>query len=150
MTSGVQWTGLEELKAAMRALPRELADRAGGTVRQRAYAASARMQAAYPVSGRRKKTGGLRLRAGVDTTEELSTFGIVATVRSRAKHSHLWEFGTGLRVTNKGHRTGQMTPNRYGAPVAVPTMMQERARMHDEIVSIMRTAGVQLEVVETT
>jgi hypothetical protein len=149
MTSGVQWTGLDELKAAMRELPRELADRAGGTVRQRAYAASARTQAAYPVSGRRKKTGGLRLRAGVDVVEEHSTFGMVATVRSRAKHAHLWEFGTGNRVTNTGHRTGTMTPTRYGAPVAVPTNMQERARMYEEIVAIMRTAGVQLEVVES-
>ena len=145
-TIRLEWAGLEELRVALRRLPRELADRAGGSVRQAAYRAAARISAAYPVSGRTKKGGGgVRLASGVKVIEELSTYGVSATVRSTAKHAHLWEWGTGDRANRYGNR-GAMIPANYGAPVFVPIVEEERARMVAEFVDILRTAGVELEV----
>jgi hypothetical protein len=69
-------------------------------------------------------------------------------VRSAAKHAHLWEFGTGDRGNRYGP-TGRMVPSKYGAPVFVPTVEDERARMHGELIKLLRHAGVHLEIVVT-
>jgi hypothetical protein len=144
----IVWTGLEELRAALRALPRELQDRAVGSVRQAGYRAGGRIGQAYPASHARKRGGGgVRLRQGVRVTEEASSVGgAMAVVRSTAKHAHLWEFGTGDRANRYGP-TGRMVPSKYGAPVFVAVVEEERARMHAEFVTLLRHTGVALEVV---
>jgi len=141
------WDGLYELRFALRQLPVELHAGAADLVAAAARRAGARIAAAYPVSGlKKRRLGGVRLSAGVTVTESTSSYGAYAVVRSRAKHANLWEDGTKVRQTTRGANRGAMLPRTYGAPVFVPVVTEERNRMHAQLIELLRHAGVELLV----
>jgi hypothetical protein len=88
------WTGLEEFKAQMKALPAHLTAQADSIVRQSADLAAAQMRARYPA-----RTG--NLRRGVTVTSRRSEARLTAVVQNVAKHAHIYESGTAAR-----HYTG--------------------------------------------
>lgn len=141
-----RWDGLDELRWHLTNLPQELSDQAQGIVRTAAHRAALRIANRYPVSGRAKKRSGKRLRAGVSVKEEMSHYGARAVVRSAAPHAHLWEWGTEQRQNARGVNRGAMVPSKYGAPVFVPVVEEERARMFAAFIEMLRHAGIQLEV----
>jgi Bacteriophage HK97-gp10, putative tail-component len=89
-----QWTGLEEFKAQMQALPAQLTTQADGIVRQSAELAAMQMRARYPA-----KTG--NLRRGVQVRYRRSAARTTALVQNIAPHAHIYESGTVAR-----HYTG--------------------------------------------
>jgi hypothetical protein len=130
--------GADELRRALRALPAELAGEARGIVDRAAEAARAAVVAGYPA-----RTG--NLRNNVRLTTAGSGAGVSATLRSSAKHAHLYEFGTAIRHTRRGWLRGAM----HGAPltpkpVFVPAVMRHRAAMTADLIALVERAGFQV------
>jgi hypothetical protein len=132
----VQWTGLEEFRAALRNLPDELTADAAAIVTSHAQEAERLTVAAYPVG----PTG--NLQRGVRTTVNSSDRGgASATVRSGAKHAHLFEKGTGLRRTNDGANRGRM-PAAPSSQQMIPIVIRVRRRMVVALVNLVQKAGL--------
>jgi hypothetical protein len=94
MKAEFTWTGLEEFKAQMKALPEHLTAQADGIVRQFAELAASQMRARYPA-----KTG--NLRRGVQVKYQRREARTTAIVQNVAPHAHIYESGTAAR-----HYTG--------------------------------------------
>jgi hypothetical protein len=122
--------GLEELKAALRTLPADLAAEAGPIVTGAAEAAQSDASAAYPAGGLRD---GLAL-----VTEDGGRFGAAVTVKNRAPHAWLFEYGTATRHTSLGWNRGAMPPGK----VFVPAMERARRAMYDRLRELLRAAGL--------
>lgn len=125
--------GIAELRAALRALPRELKGEGGHIVEARANSAAATIRADYAVHDG-------DLRDGVSVREsEGGPFGAGAVVVSAAKHAHLYEFGTQVRTVHKtGQNAGAMPPK----PTFVPAMVRERRRMYGELADMLERHGL--------
>lgn len=123
----------DEFRKALRNLPKELADEAQGVVMDAANGAKAEIVAAYP-----EVTG--RLKHGVKVTTEFSAFGASAVVKSSAKHSHLYEYGSQVRHTNIGANRGAMPPR----PVFVPVVVRRRKQMYEGLIRLLQRAGFQV------
>jgi hypothetical protein len=132
------FSGLEELKAQLRALPEDLADEASVIVQEHAQTAAAAVRAVYASH-----------RDGGDLTEgvvvEINTwgrFGTSVVVRSKAKHAWLFDHGSQARhyITRHGvqHLTGRM-PAR---PTFIPTMMRFRRAMYVALADMLRAHGL--------
>lgn len=126
--------GMDAFKQALRQLPEDLAHEGGVIVEAQAREAARQIQDAYPQG----PTG--NLRRGVTTQVEHTKFGVIARIRSRARHSHLFEKGTGLRRTSKGWNRGRMP----AGPVQermVPIVVRRRRIMVDALKGLLRRAG---------
>lgn len=128
--------GLDALKQGLRQLPSELTGEGGDIVEQHTEQAARHLRAAYPEGD----TG--RLRAGVKTTIDRSRFGVVGIVRSRAKHAHLWEWGTQVRTTRQGWFRGVMPA--AGQEGLVPIAVRTRRAMNKRLFDLVRQAGFQV------
>lgn len=125
-------TGFTELKAALRALPQELAGEAKDIVNAAATGAGADLSSAYPeVSG--------NLRKGVKV-EHVSgaALGVIARVKNTARHSHLYEFGSQVRRTSSGANRGAMPPR----PTFLPIVIRRRRAMYEALLALVRRAGL--------
>jgi hypothetical protein len=134
MSATVTWSGLDELREALRHLPQALAQEAQTIVQAHAEAARRAVVAAYPV-----RTG--RLKNGVTLTVQPSRFGGAAIVRSRAPHAHLFEYGTGQRRSRTGANRGRMPP----APLAqqmVPKVVTARRQMYAALLALVERQGL--------
>lgn len=131
----VAMEGLDELRAALKALPEDLARDARFRVRAAANAAADDLRAAYP-----SDSG--NLRRGVRVAVEDQAVSVVATVKSSSPHAHLWEFGTQVRRT-------QRLLNRGAAPAhfdqgLVGIAQRRRRDLNEELVDIVRKAGFEV------
>jgi len=133
------WQGLPELRAALRALPRQLAGDATAYIRAAAHGTGATVGAHYPVGPRRKGKPGGTLKSRVKVTEEVSAFGAIATVRSTAPHASLFEYGTGAR-SYRGWNRGRMPAGRTMARAAIP----RRRAMYQQLIALVRRAGFEV------
>jgi bacteriophage HK97-gp10 putative tail-component len=108
VSSRVVFDGLDALKAELRRLPDDLVAEATDTVKTAANDAAQQIIAEYP-----EVTGALDKGVKVTVTNE-SRFGVVARLRSSAKHASWWEHGTEVRhyITVHGRKKslGRMAP----------------------------------------
>lgn len=129
--------GLREFNEALRNLPQELTDEAADLVRSAAEQAKTEIQASYPEG----PTG--NLRAGVTREYNRSKFTTAAIVRSRAKHAHLFEFGTRRRETRRGANRGSMPQGPDGQRM-IPIAIKQRRRLMDGLLALLQRAGFQV------
>lgn len=132
----VELVGLEEFRAALRNLPRQLANEAGAIIVAHAEDAQRRVQRGYPEG----PTG--NLRAGVTLkVEHSSQYGAFAQVRSRAKHASIFEQGTKVRRTRAGANRGAM-PRPPASARMIPTVVAQRARMTQALKAMLERNGL--------
>ncbi len=136
--SRLELQGLAEFRAALRALPKDLADEAGAIVLAHADDAKRQIQTAYPEG----PTGNLRVGVRVDRSQS-SAFAATAIVRSRARHASLFEFGTQARQTRAGKNTGAM-PKAPAGQAMLPIVIRVRRRMVEQLIALVRRAGFQV------
>lgn len=125
MSVRLTWSGLEELKAALRRLPADLRDDARPIVSKAATETRDLTIANYP-----EVTGALR--RGVRLTEDASTFGITAIVKSTARHAYLYEYGT-------RHSAPAPPEKRLGTHAA-----RERRKMYAALADLLRAHGLEV------
>jgi hypothetical protein len=116
MSAQLVYDGLEELRAALRSLPADLALEAGPIVTAAAERLQQDAQAAYPA-----RTGHLRNGVRIGTIGAAGRFGVAMTVRSTAKHAWIFERGTAARKTSKGWSRGAMPKGDLFIPLAIRT-----------------------------
>jgi hypothetical protein len=133
--------GLDELRAALRALPEELAREASVIVTTQAEMAKDQIQRAYAQG----PTGNLRGRVTVNQEGASNVrFGARAIVRSRAPHAHLYEYGTKNRRTSKGANRGAM-PAAPEENRMIPIVVRRRRSMVAGLIEVVRRAGLIVE-----
>jgi len=128
--------GLEELRAALRTLPADLAHDGAEFVDDATERAAASLIQSYPLG----ETG--NLRAGVKHSVVRSQFGVVGMVKSTSPHSHLWEFGTQNRHTRQGWNRG-ISPSHHREGL-IPIAQRERKRLNGALIELVRLAGFQV------
>jgi len=135
MSATVTWIGLEELQAALLALPADLTELAAAIVAEAADGAAAEIKAAYPEGD----TGNLRrgVRVGTLATGPSS---VARVVRSTAPHATLFETGTQTRQTALGYNRGFMP----GANIFVPVVTRRRRAMFEDLVAVVEQAGIDV------
>jgi hypothetical protein len=134
----VQWQGLTEFRTALRHLPEELTGEATDIVDGTSDSAHREIAAGYPQG----PTG--NLRRGVSRERQPSKFGASAIVRSRARHSHIFEKGTGQRQTRNGANRGSM-PEAPREQQMIPVVIKYRRRMFESLKDLVRRAGFIVE-----
>lgn len=133
------WTGMEEFKRALRALPNDLAGEAMRVVEASANGAGVEIRSAY---GEHRVTGNLQDHVEVEI--QRTGLNVSAVVKATSRHAHLFEYGTETRhyVTRAGktHVTGRMP----GFFVFVPRMIRARRQMYEKIATILERAGLRV------
>src|SRR5215813_12735558 len=137
MSGRVQWSGLAELRAALRQLPAALAGEATRDVQASANAATYAVRRVY---AEHVVTGNL-LGATDTVATAVGPYGIRARVVAAAPHS--WWFDNGTRVRQwrrNGKNTGAMWK---GNPphIFVRTMEAHRAELERRLIAIVARAG---------
>jgi hypothetical protein len=131
-------TGVAELRAALQALPAELAGEAGHLVEAAANGAALEVRRAY---GAHRVTGNLQEHVLVNT-RAAGPLGVNYQVKSSARHAWLFEYGTQARhyVTVKGRRhvTGRMPPANLFVPIAI----RARRAMAATLVDLLERHGL--------
>jgi len=128
--------GLEELKAELRRLPRELAADGQAIVQRRAQRAGDTLRTAY---AQHRHSGNLADHVTVSVTT--SPFGVVATVKNTAPHAFIVEEGTATRHTEAGYNRGAMPP----LHIFVPILRRQRFELYDEdLRQLLERAGLEV------
>jgi len=146
--------GLDELRQALRNLPKELTNEAAVIVQAHAEDAKRQIEAAYPIrttglhpTERRKSKwfppGTMKHSISVDRSH--SAFTTRAIVKSRAPHAHLFEYGTDARKQGNGKVVGRM-PVGPQAELMIPKVQRIRRRMVAALVELVRKAGLVVEM----
>lgn len=129
----IEYTGLTELKAALRSLPADLARLGNVIVSAHTQAAYDSIRALYP-----EVTGTLKQRMRIDI--EQSAFGTIGRVRSTAPHAWLYENGSQTRQTALGYNRGAMPPNN----VFIPEAIRKRRAMVQQLIQLVNDQGLQV------
>jgi len=137
VSSKLELKGMTEFQRALRSLPEDLRDEAAVIVQAQADEAQRQIRVAYPEG----PTG--NLRRGVTAERNTSKFGIRAIVRSRAKHAHLFEFGTRPRQTGQGWNRGTMPQAPEGQRM-IPIVIRRRRAMVNALIDLVKRAGFQV------
>lgn len=132
MSASVTWSGLDELRAALRTLPADMADDASDFVTGAAEAAKTEIVAAYP-----DRTGNLRNHVTVGL-RSAGRYGAGAVVKNTAKHAWLFENGSQARHTTLGANRGSMPAGH----VFIPIVIRWRRRMYEQLKSLMTRHGL--------
>lgn len=135
MAMRLRWSGLEELKAALRTLPRDLAEDAKPIVQRNVETARDLVIDAYPEG----PTGNLKGRVFI-ARSDVGAFGSAFTLKSAAPHAHLYEYGSEMRRTSGGASRGRMP----GRPTFVPIVARQRLQMYRELAEMMRAKGLRV------
>jgi hypothetical protein len=130
--------GLDELTAALRALPAALVDEATAIVDDTSARAVALMEAEYPAG---------ELRDGVSQqTINAGPFGVGVQIKNRSGWAWHWDHGTALRHTTGGGRKAHGTGREWGATKPPHTfgrtMAQQRRRMYENLAGLLRRHGL--------
>jgi hypothetical protein len=141
----VVWSGLSEFERQLRELPGQVRAEAQPIVTAAARATAGQVKAAYErvrTSGSDgRKAAGKHLADAVETVvDDGGTSYARAYVRSKAKHAHLYEFGSARRQWKSGKSTGMMPAQ----PTLVPAAERERAEMIVELKDMMRRNGLEV------
>jgi hypothetical protein len=130
-----RWTGLDELKEALRRMPADLTEDGGRIVQTRTLIAADQIRAAYP---RSRNPDSRHLADEVRTRIERSRFGATGTVTNTSPHAREFENGTQERHTATGASRGSMPP----AHVFVPIMSRQRREMYDDLRALLVQHGL--------
>ena len=135
------FSGLDELREALRTLPAELAAEAAGYVTGAAQAAQAEVRQVYEAHA---DSGNLASRLYLSTSS--SAFGAGALLKSSAKHAWIFENGSQARHWASGKATGTMWGKTAQPPthVFVRAMQKHRRRMYDELRGVVERHGLQV------
>jgi hypothetical protein len=134
----VKWSGLDELRAALRRLPADLTDEAQGIVDGAVDRAMAGMLAEYPEGELRDLLTRAPLSRG--------PFGVAWLVKNRSGWAWHWDHGTKLRhyTGKRGRRHdtgaewgGKQAPHTFGRNAG-----QQRDRMYDELKALVASHGL--------
>jgi hypothetical protein len=129
------WDGMDEFKAALRKLPKELSDDGGDIVVDHATEAGSDIRAQYEASA---VSGNLAAHVKVDVQQTAA--GARALVKSTAKHAVIYENGTQVRKNAAGKNLGAMPP----AHVFVPTVIRARRAMTAKLIDLLERAGLEV------
>jgi hypothetical protein len=138
MSARVEWDGLEELKAALRALPAELAAEAAHIVEAKANQADADVTAVY---GQHVVTGHLRDRQTVTETQA-GPFGVAFEVKNPDPIAWLFDNGSEARHWLGGKSTGVMWGHTPPTHVFVRSMMRRRREMYAQLKALLERKGL--------
>jgi hypothetical protein len=133
------WSGLAELRAALRTLPADLARGAAPVVTDAAEGAAAEVRSNYQAHA---FTGNLAKSVQVKTMPG-GGVGARAEVRASASHAHWFEYGTAGRQTSQGAYRGVM-PAAPPVHAFIPTVMAARRRMYRELGAVLERAGLEV------
>jgi hypothetical protein len=133
MSNTLTFEGLDDLRAALRALPADLAQEAGDVIVETVNNAADEIVAAYP-----DRTG--HLRGGVKFSVERSDFGVIGTVKNTANLAWIFELGSQARHTELGANRGSMPPGH----VFVPIVMKRRRQMFEELKTVLEKQGLEV------
>jgi len=132
MSASLQLEGVAELRRALEDASDDLVDRTIHPVIAAAAQGLAedvrQAYAAHAVTGKLANT--------VMVDDRVDARGLRASVRAKAKHAHLYEYGTVRRVTNS---TGANRGTMPAQPTFVPAAVRWRARMVEQVRSAMRS-----------
>jgi hypothetical protein len=156
MSTKLIWTGLEDLKQQLRALPGDLVGEGVNLVNGAATRAAARIVAKYPIGtagrfyrGREITPGGLRRGVRVSPLPS-NAYGVGKLLSSNAPHAWIFERGTKDRsytmdrsakhpyATGKVHRLGAMPAGR----VFVPERIRAQGEVDRGIAALLRAHGL--------
>ena len=131
----VAWFGFKELRAALQALPAELAEEAAGIVSDAADDAVHDIVGSYPY-----RTG--NLRKGVKRKDiKVGPYGPGVKVMNTSPLADIYEKGSQVRhyytVKGKKHLTGRM-PAR---PTFVPAVVKARRAMNRQLIALLQRSG---------
>lgn len=130
----LRFVGLDELRKAMRSLPKELTGEAINLVNAQANITATEIRTAY---GAHRVSG--RLQAGVIVTHvDRGKWLAGAIVKSTAKIASIFERGTQARHTDLGWNRGSMPPGN----VFVPAMMRGRRRLFRSLRDLLQRKGL--------
>jgi hypothetical protein len=132
MSARIQWDGLNDLIRDLTNAPRDIRDEGLTIIREETEGAANEISQQYA-----RKTGTLAARV---TTEYPSSTILIGIVKSRAPHSHLYEFGTKKRETNAGANRGTMPEKE----VTVPIARRRRSRMYRRLGDMLRAKGFEV------
>lgn len=133
MSARFEIHGRDEFLKALRELPQHLKAEAGHMIEARANGAHATIRAEY---GSHKETGNLLEHTSVEMRE--SEFGVIAEVKSTARHAFLFENGTQIRQNKAGANRGSMPPGN----VFIPTLQRARLLLTNDLVGLLQRAGL--------
>ena len=135
MSATVTWSGLNELRRALNALPQDLAQEAHAIVHAHAVSAERDIEQGYPEG----PTG--NLKGGVTLSIEGARAGVTAIVRSRAPHASIFERGTRRRMTRKGANRGTMPQPPFSQRM-IPKAIAWRERMYRALIAMCERHGL--------
>lgn len=135
-----QWTGLNELREALRNLPADLTGDASLVVEIAAEGAADTVRVVYEAH---RRTG--KLAEGV-VVEPKATGPFAATkvVRSKAKHAWLFDNGSQARHWASGKSTGVMWGKTPPTHVFVQTMIRARRKMYEDLKDLLVQNGLSV------
>lgn len=133
------FTGLDELKEALRSLPADLAEDAASYVEAAAYSAERDVRQVYEAH---KHSG--NLAAHLSITTETSAYGANARIKNTAFHAWMFENGTQARHWKSGKGTGAMWGKTSQPPthVFVRAMITHRKQMYDRLRAVLERQGL--------
>jgi hypothetical protein len=135
MSATLTWNGLDELRDALRDLPRALATEAGAIVSTAAEGVRDDVVAAYEAH---RYSGNLAEHVVLATSAH-GQFGVAFRLRSTAKHAWMFENGTMVRHSEFGNR-GQMP----AAHVFIPACIRRRRTMYDQLKDMLERHGLKV------
>lgn len=133
MSASVTWSGLDELKAQLRALPGELAGEGAHLVEARANSATQTIGAGYP-----SRAGDLR--KGLTVTHTRSAFGARSIVKNTDPAALVFDVGSQARHTSLGANRGAMPAN----PIFSQTCRRERRAMYQDLSDLLVRKGLRV------
>jgi hypothetical protein len=132
MSAKLELKGIDELRKALRELPKHLTSEASEIVNSTANELRTETQNALP----RGPTG--KLISTVRVEPQTSSLVANVVIRLPAKHAHLVEYGTETRQTALGWKRGKMPPRH----IFVPRAIRARKRMWDRIERMLTREGL--------
>ena len=135
------FTGIDELREALRSLPSALAAEAATTVTGEAQAAEAEVRQVYEAH-----SASGRLVKRLTITTSTSAYGAGAVVKNTDPIAWIFENGSQARHWASGKGTGAM----WGKTAQPPThafvraMQKYRRRMYDELRAILEREGLEV------
>ena len=130
--SQLVWSGLQELKAALRNLPTELAAEATGIVSGRAERAMRDIETSYP-----ERTGNLRKGLRLGSGASVGRFGASTILKNVSPHAWIFENGTQARHNDLGANRGAMPPGH----IFIPIVIRQRRAMYHDLAALLERHG---------
>lgn len=135
----IVWTGLDELRAALRAMPAALAGEGGEIVTGAAEDARAEVVAAYEAH---RYSGDLAAHVTLGRGAAVGRFGASTVLKSNARHAWLFENGSQARhyITRRGikHLVGRMP----AAHLFLPIVIRRRRAMYAALKGMLERHGL--------